>query len=69
MRVAVDYAQCQGHARCVMIAPDLFDLDEQGKSQPPPHYVPDALVELADEAVNGCPERAISVVRADVARS
>jgi len=30
MRVHVDQEKCQGHNRCVVLAPDLFEVDEYG---------------------------------------
>lgn len=58
--VSVDVNRCQGHARCLAFAPDIFELDDEGYS-----YVPadkSAHEELTEElrlAVANCPERAI----------
>ena len=30
MRLRIDSRLCQGHARCAALAPELFDLDENG---------------------------------------
>jgi ferredoxin len=58
--VSVDPAKCQGHARCLAFAPEIFDFDDEGYS-----FVPEAQrdrAELSEDlrlAVANCPERAI----------
>ncbi|GAA3522731.1 ferredoxin [Amycolatopsis ultiminotia] len=62
IRIAIDSDRCQGHARCAVRAPELFDVDDdQGKSIALVDTVPPGLREAADEAVETCPERAISL--------
>ena len=63
MKVSVDPARCQGHARCIAFAPQTFDLDDEGYS-----FVRAGCAEVraADEAVvlraaENCPEQAIVV--------
>ena len=60
MKVAVDADVCQGHARCWDICPEVFSLDEDGHSFVPVAEVPAALESAAREAMNNCPERAIT---------
>jgi ferredoxin len=31
MKILVDLEQCQGYGTCVMAAPEIFDLSDQGK--------------------------------------
>ena len=62
MRVRVDAEKCQGHNRCFVRAPELFDVDELGNA----HELNDGVVppELEDKAriaVKNCPEIAISI--------
>ncbi|MGH9110335.1 MAG: ferredoxin [Acidimicrobiales bacterium] len=61
-RVSIDPDKCQGYACCVMTAPAIFDLGEDaGKAvviQPEPG---DAMRDLAEKAVRGCPTHAISI--------
>jgi ferredoxin len=62
MRVRVDLDRCQGHSRCYSLAPEVFDVDDDGFA----HViidgeVPAELEEKAALAVANCPERAISV--------
>lgn len=62
MRVLVDPALCQGHARCVMSAPDAFSLDDvECHARVVADPVPAELAEAAHLAAESCPERAITV--------
>jgi ferredoxin len=62
MRVSVDPDRCEGHALCVLSAPELFDLDDVTlRSAPLMVDVPPALADLARSAEGGCPEGAITV--------
>ena len=62
MRVHVDADRCQGHYRCYAIAPELFDIDEEGNAtERHDGDVPDALQEKARLAAANCPEYAISI--------
>jgi ferredoxin len=63
LTVRVDRERCQGHNRCVALAPELFETDEYGYS----HEVGDGSVwpgleEKARLAVSNCPEHAVSIV-------
>lgn len=60
IRLEIDYDRCQGHARCVMLAPELFETDQYGNGK----LLADAPVapELLDKAryvQRNCPEFAI----------
>lgn len=69
MRIRIIEASCQGHARCASLAPEIFDLDDDGYS-----YVLAGHESIADGdgealaqaslAVDNCPEQAI-VIEAD----
>jgi ferredoxin len=61
MRIAVDTAKCQGHGRCAIIAPDVFDVDDLGKSLVLLEECPGELRAAAEEAALSCPETAITV--------
>lgn len=60
MALRIDPDRCQGHARCAALAPELFDLDENGFGIVRPGCEnasaddPQALL-----AVDNCPEQAI----------
>jgi len=62
MRVRVDLDRCQGHSRCYALAPEVFDVDDDGyaalliEGDLPTH-----LEAPAQLAAANCPERAITV--------
>lgn len=62
MRVHVDQEKCQGHNRCVVLAPSLFHVDDLGTAwvigdgRVPPGQEADARL-----AVDNCPEYAITI--------
>lgn len=61
MKVRVDSERCQGHTLCAMIAPKMFQLDDiDGHSSPVSEDVPADQEDKVAEAVQSCPERAIS---------
>jgi ferredoxin len=63
VRVIVDPTKCQGHNRCVVAAPGLFEIDDLGYSHEIGRGdVPPDREESARLAVANCPERAISLV-------
>lgn len=61
IRLSIDGAKCEGHARCVARAPELFDVDDEGISFVLAEEVPPEHAEAARAAVVACPERAISL--------
>jgi ferredoxin len=62
MKVFVDSARCQGHTLCAMIAPDSFQLsDIDGTASPVDEVVPADRQAAVREAVQSCPEQAISI--------
>lgn len=62
MKVSVDGQRCQGHTLCAMIAPDSFELDDvDGTASPVTEVVPSDQEDAVREAVQSCPEQAISV--------
>ena len=63
MRLQLDAAKCQGHARCFALAPDLFDIDDYGQSSlKGDGVVPPDREDAARLAIANCPEYAISAV-------
>lgn len=60
MPLTIDTGKCQGHGRCTLASPDLFDVDDSGfgvvlNPEPGPEY--DSEVEAA---IGSCPEQAIN---------
>ncbi|MFI6309651.1 ferredoxin [Nocardia fusca] len=61
MKIELDRARCSGHARCNAMAPDVFDLDDEGYCQLPSAVVPARLEDAARDGVEACPERALTL--------
>jgi ferredoxin len=60
LRIRIATQRCQGHNRCHMIAPDLFDVDDFGQARLRPGVaLTPALCERARLAAANCPEFAI----------
>ena len=54
----VDKDICQGHAVCVGLAPEVFELDDNGKSEvKDPEGADESTIQ---QAIDGCPVDAIS---------
>ncbi|MCB2062506.1 MAG: ferredoxin [Novosphingobium sp.] len=62
MRIRVDGAKCQGNARCWALAPDMFELNDEGYMEEAVIDVPDGDQEKASRAVRACPERALTLI-------
>ncbi|MFZ0666683.1 MAG: ferredoxin [Acidimicrobiales bacterium] len=63
MKIRVDPDKCQGHARCIGIAPQLFQVDDYGLSSVVGDgAVPPELTEAARLAIANCPEYAVEEV-------
>jgi ferredoxin len=61
--VTIDSERCQGHCRCVSLAPDLFDADDMGYGVViGDGSVQPEQVERARLAVNNCPEYAVELI-------
>ena len=68
MKIVFERDKCQGHNRCYALAPELFDVDDEGYAilrvdrLGPDGTVPPELEEQAVLAADNCPEYAIEVV-------
>jgi len=51
-----------GHNRCVVLAPDLFDADDDGYAILKRDPQTDEEKVLAQRAARACPERAITII-------
>jgi ferredoxin len=60
MHVSIDLAKCQGHGRCAILAPEVFDVDDLGKAKVIANPVPEEARAAVAEAVFSCPEGAIT---------
>ena len=61
MRVRIDRAKCQGHARCNAAAPEVFGLDELGYGELRSDRSLAEFEALARQGAAACPERAITI--------
>ena len=60
--LSVDLELCQGHGRCYMLYPDLFEpFDDNGRSRVRVSDVSGQNYDDAQRAVGECPERAITL--------
>jgi ferredoxin len=62
MRIDVDAGRCQGHARCLAVAPDLYELDDEGYNQMGQVDIPAGQESAALSGAEACPEGAIHVL-------
>ena len=66
-KVTVDSEKCQGQNRCYAMAPGMFKVDEYGYATPRGDGIlaDQKDLELAQRAVENCPERAIDVIEVE----
>ena len=61
MRIKVDKEKCHGHNRCVALAPDVFDVDDEGLAVAMLDSIPAEEEKKVRRAELACPERAITI--------
>lgn len=62
MKINFDRDKCQGHNRCYLLAPELFDTDDEGYAiLKVAGDVPAELHDKAQLAADNCPEYAIEL--------
>lgn len=62
MKVIANQSLCSGHARCAAVAPEFFDLNDDGYIGFDEKTVPPELEAAARRGVRACPERALTFV-------
>ncbi len=62
MKVGVDDDRCAGHGMCLTLCPEVFELSDDGWAFADPADVPAGLEDSAREAIENCPEHAISEI-------
>lgn len=62
MSVRVDPDLCEANGVCVSLAPDMFELQEEGVVRVLMPTPPEELRGAVEEAVAGCPRAAIRIV-------
>ena len=61
MPLSIDASRCQGHGRCSLMSPKVFDVSDDGLGQVlVPEPEPEDLADVA-RAIDNCPESAISL--------
>jgi ferredoxin len=60
--VRIDSDRCQGHGKCAVECPDVFDSDDQGFAVLTAPDFPDPLRPSAQKCVDDCPEGALTIV-------
>jgi ferredoxin len=61
MQLLVDDERCRGHGMCLTLCPDVFVMNDDGYAEVELSEVPAGSAAAVREAVENCPERAISV--------
>ena len=61
MKLHIDADACTGHGRCYVLAPEVFEPDDEGHSVGLVDDIPDDLLDKARLAVANCPESAITL--------
>ncbi len=64
MKVTVNTDLCEGHGKCEMTAPEVFELRDDDVSYVLVDDVPDELKPKVDRAIRLCPRQAIAWVEA-----
>lgn len=64
MKLRIDADACTGHGRCYVLAPEVFEPDDEGHSVALVDDIPAGLLDQAQLAVANCPESAITIVEA-----
>jgi ferredoxin len=60
-KIVVDYNRCESNARCMQVAPDIFEVRDDDKlyvlNENPPESARDRVI----KAVRVCPKQALSI--------
>ena len=62
MRIKVDTSRCVGHARCFAIAPEVYELNDDGYNVTEERDVAPQLELAARRGAKACPERVITII-------
>lgn len=62
IEIKLDRGRCQGYGNCVLVAPELFDLDADGLAVVQQAFVGDEHLEAVRKAAYDCPTSSIAFV-------
>jgi len=65
MKILLDRAKCTGLGICESLAPDVFEVDENGDLVMLTDVVPDGLLDDVEAAIAGCPTEALRLASAE----
>jgi ferredoxin len=63
MKVIVDFAKCTGLGICESVAPEFFEVNEDGQLVALKQDITDDELQSVEEAVAGCPTEALRIER------
>jgi ferredoxin len=63
MKVIVDFAKCAGLGICESMAPEFFEVNDDGELVLHKEDITDDELQSVEEAVAGCPTEALSIER------
>jgi ferredoxin len=63
MKVVVDYDKCTGLAVCESVAPEFFEVNDEGKLELLKQDISEDELQSVEEAVAGCPTEALRIER------
>lgn len=63
MKVAVDFAKCTGLGICESMAPEFFEVNDDGDLVLNKEDISDDELQSVEEAVAGCPTEALRIER------
>ncbi len=63
MKVVVDFAKCTGLGICESVAPEFFEVNDEGTLELLKEDITDDELQSVEEAVAGCPTEALRIER------
>ena len=63
MKVVVDFAKCTGLGICESVAPEFFEVNDEGALELLKEDITDDELQSVEEAVAGCPTEALRIER------
>ena len=63
MKAFVDWDLCIGCGACTSIAPEVFELDNEGISIPIVDQIKAEIIKFAEDAKDSCPVEALTIIK------